>query len=368
MIIEVAQIQTIPEVLAMAKIVILSVLAFVLAMGLTPLLAYFLYKYKIGIRIKDKDVDGEKLSHVSKMHAHKSGTPTMGGILIWGTVLILIIVMHFLAPFFSEWTQNVWISRLDFLSRSQTWLPLFALISVAILGMVDDFMSIRNVGGNKGGGMRFFWRLIWIIVITAFGAWWFYSKLGWDTIHIPAVGDFEIGLFYIPLFMFVIIASAFSSNETDGLDGLNAGILAQAFAVFSLISFFQGRMDLAAFCGVIAGVLMAFLWFNFYPARFFMGDTGAFSLGATLGVVALLTNSVIVLPFIVIIYVIESSSVVVQLTSKKVFKKKVFLAAPIHHHFEARGWPETKVTVRFWIINIAVAIIGLLIGIIGSGF
>lgn len=363
----VAQIQTIPEVLAMSKLAVLSVLSFALAMILTPLMTHFLYKYKIGIRIKDKDVDGGELSHVSKMHAHKSGTPTMGGIVIWGTVLILIFAMHFLAPLLSEWTKNVWVSRLDFLSRSQTWLPLFALVSTALLGLADDFMSIRNVGGNKGGGMRFVWRLVWIVLISILGAWWFYSKLGWDSIHVPAVGDFEIGFFYIPLFIFIIIATAFSSNETDGLDGLNAGILSQAFAIFALISFFQGRMDLAAFCGVIAGALVAFLWFNFYPARFFMGDTGAFSLGATLGVVALLTNSVIVLPFIVFIYVIESLSVIIQLTSKKIFKKKVFLAAPIHHHFEAKGWPETKVTVRFWIINIAMGVIGLLIGIIGSG-
>jgi len=367
MIYNIAQIQTIPEVLAMTKLAVLSVSAFILAMLLTPLLTYFLYKYKIGIRIKDKDIDGKKLSYVSKLHAHKSGTPTMGGVLVWGTVLVLIFLMHFLAHPLSEWTKNIWVSRLDFLSRSQTWLPLFALIATALLGLADDFMSIKNVGGNKGGGMRFFWRLIWIILISIFGAWWFYSKLNWDSIHIPAVGDFEIGLFYIPLFMFVIIATAFSSNETDGLDGLNAGILAQAFGIFSLISFFQGRMDLAAFCGVIAGALVAFLWFNFYPARFFMGDTGAFSLGATLGVVALLTNSVIVLPFVVFIYIIESSSVIIQLASKKIFKKKVFLAAPIHHHFEVKGWPETKVTVRFWIINMAIGIIGLMIGIIGSG-
>ena len=363
----VAQIQTIPEVLAMAKLAVLSVLSFALAMILTPLMTHFLYKYKIGIRIKENDVDGGKLSYVSKMHAYKRGTPTMGGILVWGTVLLLIFIMHYLAPFLSETMKNVWVSRLDFLSRSQTYLPLFALISTALLGLADDFMSIKNVGGNKGGGMRFFWRLIWTLLISILGAWWFYYKLGWDSIHIPAIGDFSIGIFYIPLFIFVIIATAFSSNETDGLDGLNAGILAQAFAVFSLISFSQGRMDLAAFCGVIAGALVAFLWFNFYPARFFMGDTGAFSLGATLGVVALLTNSVIALPFVVSIYILESLSVIIQLISKKIFKKKVFLAAPIHHHFEAKGWPETKVTVRFWIINIAMGVVGLLIGIIGSG-
>lgn len=364
---EIAQIQTHPEVLAAAKVLILGALSFALAMGLTPILAHFLYKYKIGIKIKKKSVSGEKLSYVSKLHAHKSGTPTMGGILIWGTVFVLAFIMYFLAPFLSEKLQNVWVSRLDFVSRSQTWLPLFALATTAVLGLADDWMSIKKIGSNKGGGMRFAWRLFWMVAISLLGGWWFYSKLGWDTIHIPAIGDFMIGIWYIPLFVFVIVATAVSSNETDGLDGLNAGILAQAFASFAVISVAQDRMNLAAFCAVVAGAILAFLWFNFYPARFFMGDTGAVSLGATLGVVALLTNSVIALPFLVSVYFFESASVVTQMVSKKVFKRKVFLAAPIHHHFEAKGWHETKVTVRFWIINAAIGIIGLLVGIIGCG-
>lgn len=362
-----AQIQTIPEVLAIAKIIVLGVFSFGLAMMITPVLAHYLYKYKIWIRIKETSVDGGKLFFVNKLHFHKSGTPTMGGILVWGATFILAVAMSFAAPYLSERLESVWISRLDFLSRSQTWLPMFALIATAVLGLADDIMSVRNIGTNKGGGMRFAWRIIWLLLIASLGAWWFYSKLGWALIHVPAVGNFEIGLWYLPLFVFTIVATAISSNETDGLDGLNAGILIQAFTAFAIIAFFQEKMDLAAFCGVIAGALLAFLWFNFYPARFFMGDTGAVSLGATLGVVALMTNSVLVLPFLVSIYVFESLSVIIQLVSKKFFKKKVFLAAPLHHHFEAKGWPETKVTVRFWIINLAVVVIGLLIGILGAG-
>ncbi|MFO7806824.1 MAG: phospho-N-acetylmuramoyl-pentapeptide-transferase [Candidatus Moraniibacteriota bacterium] len=364
---QIAQIQTIPEVLSLAKIIVLGFSAFVLAMGMTPLLSHFLYKYKIGIKIKKKSVGGEKLSYVNKLHSHKEGTPTMGGILVWGTVLVLGLAMFFLAPLLSSVFDSNWMGRLDFLSRSQTWLPMFALVATAVLGLADDYMSIKKIGSNKGGGMRFAVRLSWLVVISAAGAWWFYSKLGWDMLHVPAVGDFSLGLWYIPLFMAVIISMAVSSNETDGLDGLNIGILAQAFAVFAVIAFFQNKIDLAAFCAVIGGASLAFLWFNFYPARFFMGDTGAVSLGATLGVVAMLTNSILVLPLVVAIYFLESGSVVVQLTSKKIFKKKIFLSAPLHHHFEALGWPETKVTVRFWIINLSLALLGLLVGIMGRG-
>jgi phospho-N-acetylmuramoyl-pentapeptide-transferase len=253
------------------------------------------------------------------------------------------------------------------LRRSQTWLPLFALISAGILGLCDDLASVKGWGKNKGGGIRFISRFGWLILIAALGAWWFYYKLGWNVIHVPAVGNFEIGLWYIPLFIFVILFAAISSNETDGLDGLNGGIMLIAFSSFTLISFAHNKMDLAAFCAAISGALLAFLWFNIYPARFFMGDTGAMALGTTLGVVALLTNSVLALFIIVFIYVIESGSVVIQLTSKKLFKRKVFLAAPIHHHFEALGWPETKVTMRAWIFTVVTAMMGVIVAIFGMG-
>ena len=160
---------------------------------------------------------------------------------------------------------------------------------------------------------------------------------------------------------------AFSSNETDGLDGLNGGILMMAFSAFAVIAFSQNKVDLAAFCVALAGALLAFLWFNVYPARFFMGDTGAISLGATLGVIAMMTNSVIPLFIIVFIYVLESGSAFIQITSKKFFKRKVFLAAPLHHHFEAMGWPEPKVTMRAWIFTAVMVIIGLVVGVIGMG-
>lgn len=364
---EFSQIQTIPEVLNVLKVLVTGFLAFLIAFLLTPVLTHFLYKYKIGIKIKENSVDGKKLTYVSEMHKKKSGTPTMGGLLVWFSVLVLVLTSHYIFPYLATLFNTCFIAKLDFFSRSQTWLPLFALVAAGTLGLFDDWMSIKGIGKNKGGGMRFLARFGWLILIACLGAWWFFYKLGWDVLHIPAVGDFSIGFWYIPLFIFVIIFTAVSSNETDGLDGLNGGILSIAFGAFTLIAFFQNKMDLAAFCAAIAGALLAFLWFNVYPARFFMGDTGAISLGATLGVVAMLTNSVLVLFVIVFIYIIESSSVAIQLTSKKIFGRKVFLAAPIHHHFEAKGWPETKVTMRFWIITILTAAIGVIIGTLGMG-
>ena len=362
-----SQVQTISEIVGVLKVLVTGFLAFLIAFALTPLWTHLLYKHKIGIKIKEKSVSGEKLTYVSKLHKDKSGTPTMGGFLVWFSVLILVLLSHFLFPLVSKWVGLRFVARLDFFSRSQVWLPLFALVSAGVLGLFDDWMSIRGIGSNKGGGMRFLARFGWLFVIAAIGSWWFFFKLGWDQIHIPAMGDFSIGWWYLPLFIFVIIFTAISSNETDGLDGLNGGILLIAFSSFGLISFLQNKMDLAAFCAALAGALLAFLWFNIYPARFFMGDTGAVSLGITLGIIAMLTNSVLVLFIIVFLYVIESASVVIQLTSKKFFHRKVFLAAPIHHHFEAKGWPETKVTMRAWIFTMMTAVLGLIIGILGAG-
>lgn len=362
-----AQIQTIPEVANVLKVLITGLIAFLLAFVLTPLWTHILYKYKIGIKIKNNDVNGEKLNFVNNLHASKNGTPTMGGVIVWASVVILVFSSHFIFPWIAKLLDISFIARLDFLSRKQVWLPLFALVAAGILGLFDDVMSVRGWGKNKGGGMRFAMRFGWLIAIATAGGFWFYYKLGWDQLHIPAIGDFNIGWWYIPLFVFVILFAAVSSNETDGLDGLNGGILLLAFFSFAIIAFFQNKIDLASFCAATAGGILAFLWFNIYPARFFMGDTGAVSLGATLGVVAMLTNSAAVLFIIVFVYVLESGSVVIQLTSKRLRHCKVFLSAPLHHHFEAKGWPETKVTMRAWIFTMITAMIGVVIAIFGMG-
>lgn len=365
--IQIAQFQNLPLVMNVVKVLVTGLLAFLLAFLLTPLWTHVLYRYKIWIRIKEKDVDGGPLTHVSQLHAWKAGTPTMGGVIVWATVLILIFASEHLFPWIAVWTDTNFIARLDFLKRSQTWLPLFTLITAGILGLIDDYMSVKGRGTNKGGGMRFLFRFWWLFGIAGLGAWWFYEKLGWDTIHVPAIGDFTLGWWYIPLFLFVILFTAISSNETDGLDGLNGGVLLIAFSSFALIAFMHNRVDLASFCAAVAGALLAFLWFNIYPARFFMGDTGAISLGTTLGVVAMLTNSALALFLVVFIYVLESSSVAIQLFAKRFLKRKVFLAAPLHHHFEAKGWPEPKVVMRAWIFTALTALVGVMVAILGMG-
>lgn len=342
------------------KVLFFTTIAFLLAASLTPLVTHFLYKYKLGKKIRN---NGET-PIFSQLHAAKEGTPTMGGILIWGTLLALILFFSLLANLFPDSIFE----HLNFLTRSETLLPLGALIIAAMIGLFDDWLDVRGKGVLGGGGLKLRHRLFIFILIAIVGALWFYFKLDWTVFHIPFLGNFEIGAWYIPLFIFIIVATSFSVNETDGLDGLAGGTLLAAFLSFAVIAFAQGRYDLATFCGVLIGALVAFLWFNIPPARFYMGDTGSMSLGVTLGIIAMLTNSALLLIPIGIIFVGESLSVLIQIFSKRVFKKKVFLSAPIHHHFQAVGWTEAKVVMRFWIIAAIGAVIGLMIFLLDRKF
>ena len=341
------------------RILFLFAISFGVAILWTPLLTHFLYKYKMGKQIRTSD----SAPVFAKMHAKKSGTPTMGGILIWVTVLFFSLFFFYTAKLINiEWIQN-----LNFLTRAETLLPLGALVASALLGLLDDWFNVKKLG-PKGGGLGIKHRLVLFLLIAIVGAAWFFFKLDWDLLHVPFVGDFSIGWWYIPVFIFIIVATSFSVNEIDGLDGLAGGVLMTCFATYGGIAFAQGKFDLAAFCAVIAGALLAFLWFNINPARFFMGDTGSMALGVTLGIVAMLTNYALLLPIIGFLLVIESLSVIIQLTSKKIRKKKVFKSAPIHHHFEAIGWSEPKVVRRFWIISAISCALGFALFLLDKGF
>lgn len=343
--------------IAVVKILFLFAFSFVVTILVTPILTHFLYKYKLGKSIRD---DIEKTPIYTKLHKHKSGTPTMGGILVWGTTVVLALFFNVLPQVLPGLVPE----QFNFLTRSETWLPLGALFASAIVGLIDDIFNIKKVGA-AGGGIRLRHRLVIYALIAVVAAYWFYVKLDWTIIHLPFQGSIQIGWWTIPLFIFIIIGTSFSVNETDGLDGLAGGVLLSSFAAYAVIAFLQGRYNLSTLCAVIAGALLAFLWFNIHPARFFMGDTGAMPLGVTLGIVAILTNTVWLLPIIGFILVIESASVLLQWTSRGLRKgKKIFLSTPIHHHFEAIGWEEPKIVMRFWIISAVMGVLGLVLFLI----
>jgi len=343
----------------MFKIGLLSIISFLVAFFATPLLTHFLFKKKFGKQIRDS----KSAPIFAALHKQKAGTPTMGGILIWGTVLVISLIFAALAYF----APDTFFEKLNFLTREQTLLPLGALIFTAIIGLVDDYLGVRKIG-PKGGGLNVGYKLVLYTLIAAIGAVWFYFKLDWDVFHVPFIGNFEIGLWYIPIFILVLVATSFSVNEIDGLDGLAGGTVAAVLAAQGAIAFTQGKFELAAFIGVLIGALIAFLWFNINPARFFMGDTGSMSLGITIGIIAMLTNTALLLPIIGFIFVIESLSVIIQLLSKKFRHKKVFLSAPIHHHFQAKGWTEPKVVMRFWLISAVSAVAGVIIFLMDKGW
>lgn len=331
-------------------------LAFIIALVLTPWFTKQLIKFKIGKQIRDDALSGGKASLFSALHAKKSGTPTMGGLLIWGTILIVVIISIIL--------QQTGIFKHSLFNRNETWIPLFTLVTCGILGAIDDYINVRGIGGKKGISAKL--KFFWLTLFSALGAWWFYSKLGFSSISLPLPGDvsWELGIWYIPVFIFIINATANAVNFTDGLDGLASGLLILAFGSFGIIAYVQGLLILSALCAVITGANVAFLWFNVPPARFYMGDTGSLALGATLGVIAMLTDQALTLPIIGFIFVIEALSVIIQLTSKKFFKRKVFKIAPIHHHFEQSGWQEWTIVMRFWIIGGIMATFGTIMALL----
>ncbi len=418
-----------------------SVFAFLLGLALTPGFVTFLRRNKLGKQLRVATVDGREASIFLKYHEKKFGTPTMGGILIWGSIVLTIIVSRVLSYF----------GVVDFslLQRGQVYLPLFTMLSLGILGAIDDYLNI--VGANEDEWRRvlpkirlftvFFLGALLLVILSAvaFGfsgtllslpfsaqvdrgflgvvllvvlllgalvvlgfsgaivddavrkfalkegkrrglgvlpkitsliilsgitALWFYGKLGYDSLFIPSYGDVHLGWLFVPFAMFIIVGTANAVNVTDGLDGLAGGLLVIAFAAFGVLAYVQGLFVLTAFCGITAAAVAAFLWHNVPPALFYMGDTGSLALGGALGVIALMNDQVLLLPLIGFVFLVEMLSVIIQLTSKKLRGgKKIFRAAPIHHHFEALEWGESKVTMRFWIIGAFFAVLGVLIGI-----
>lgn len=331
----------------LSTIFLLGLGSFILAMAITPIYTFMAYRYKFWKRQRTESTTGEVLTVFAKLHANKfrRNVPTMAGVIF--VVAIAIVTLAF---------------NLD---RGQTWLPLAALVGGAAVGLLDDIINVRGLGGGVAG-LRSNLKFALITAIGVVLGWFFYTKLGIDIVHIPFLGNLELGWLIIPLFAFAVVATGNAVNITDGLDGLAGGLAASAFGSFGIIALLQGQFILAGFCVTVVGALLSYIWFNIYPARFFMGDVGSFALGTSLGVVAMLTNTFFILPLIAIVFVVEAGSSAIQILSKKIRKKKIFLSAPLHHHLEALGWPETKVTMRFWVIGNVAAFLGVLVAILGG--
>lgn len=344
------------------KIFVPAMLAFIVGMLITPGISHYLYKWQLWKKTSvGKTIDGREATITSKLHGDETRkTPRMGGVIVWGSVVITTALMSAVALFLpSDATL-----KLSFLSRSQTWLPIFTLLFASLVGLVDDAFVVASQGTYVGGGLSLRKRLLLVLVLSLLGALWFYFKLGTSGIHIPFDGTLELGLFFIPFFAFVMIAM-YSGGIIDGIDGLAGGVFMMMFSAYAVIAYAQNQVDLATFCMVVAGSLLVFLWFNIPPARFFLSETGTMGLTTTLTVVAFLTGQVLILPIIALPLVLTILSVVIQLLSKKFRNgKKVFLVAPLHNHFLAKGWPAGKVTMRYWIFSAMCAVFGIVLALV----
>jgi phospho-N-acetylmuramoyl-pentapeptide-transferase len=329
------------------RILLLGFLGFMVSMVITPIYTTFAYRQQLWKKQRTEGWDGKEASVYKQLHAekHKRNIPTMAGMVFVVSVLLVTLFTN--------------------LDRSQTWLPLAGMVFAGLIGLFDDWMNIRSSG--KGiAGMRAKIKFGLHSVVALAAGWWFFAKLDVASIHLPVVGDLYLGVFVIVLFWFVVVATSNAVNITDGLDGLAGGLLTTSFAAYALIAIHQGEYALAGFCLTVVGALLSYTWFNIYPARFFMGDVGSFALGSALGIIAMQTDTIYVLPIIGAVYVAETGSVIINRLSKKLRNgKKVFKSSPIHHHFEASGWPETKITMRFWILGQVAAVLGLIVYLLG---
>jgi phospho-N-acetylmuramoyl-pentapeptide-transferase len=337
-------------------------MSFLIGMGMTPLLTHYLYKYKAWKKTPGKRaLNGDTAIEFNRLHeGNEMRAPRMGGVIVWGSVLITILGLLILASLYpSEGSV-----QLNFLSRNQTWIPLAALLVGAAAGLADDLLVIRP----GGSGLLLRYRLLIVLALSAFIGWWFWAKLAVVTINIPLSQPLHVGVLIVPLFILVSLA-LYASGVIDGIDGLSGGVFASIFASYAIIAYAQDQVDLSAFCASVVGGLLAFLWFNIPPARFYMSDTGTMALTLSLATIAFMTDSlgggvgITVLPIIGGLLVLTVASVVLQVLWKLFFHRKLLRIAPLHHHFEAIGWPGYKVVMRYWVLSIMLAFIGVIIAL-----
>jgi phospho-N-acetylmuramoyl-pentapeptide-transferase len=327
-------------------VLLLGFLSFLISMAITPLYTTLAYEWKWWKKPRTEAWSGGAAEVYTKLHAakHKRNIPTMGGIVFVVSVFVVTLLGN--------------------LHRDQTWLPVAGMLAAGAIGLADDLMNIRSRGGIAGMGAKLKFGLYSLVALV--GGWWFYAKLGVDSLYIPGFEHVFVGAGIIAIFWLVVMATANSVNISDGLDGLAGGLLVSSFTTYAVITAIQGHYALAGFCLTVVGALLSYTWFNIFPARFIMGDVGAFALGTALGIIAMQTDTIYVLPIIGAVYVMETGSVIINRLSRKFRNgKKVFLSSPIHHHFEALGWPETKVTMRFWILGQVAGVLGLIFFLVG---
>ena len=343
------------------KILAPTVFSFFLGIAITPLVTHYLYKHKMWKKkVRSVATDGSEASMTKSFNAQNEiRTPRMGGIIVWFSASLTVLVFYLIAKFIG----NGDLSKLNLLSRNQTWLPLFTLLFGAITGFVDDYFDITKSESQKEG-LSSKKRLFLIFIMGLVGAWWFFFKLQVFSILIPFAGEIFLGPFIIPLFILVMFG-IYAGGVIDGMEGLSGGVFSIIFSAYGLIAFYQNQIDLAAFSFVLVGAILAFLWFNVPPARFYLGETGSMALTVTLTVIAFLTEQVAVLPIIALPLVVSAASSSLQLLSKKYRGKKIFLVAPLHYHFQALGWPSYKVVMRYWIFSVIIATLGVVVALIG---
>jgi phospho-N-acetylmuramoyl-pentapeptide-transferase len=334
-----------------------TTISFLIGIALTPFLTHFLYKHKLWKpHAGKKALDGKPAETFNKLHESRdTGTPRFGGVIVWGSVALTALLLSGLG-FFLPYTFG----PLAFVSRNQTWVPLTALIVGALVGLLDDFFEVK---GRRGLPLRV--RLSIVGVVSLLCALWFYHKLGVSSISFPFItGPVSLSVWFVPFFILAALV-LYAGGVIDGIDGLAGGLFSTIFAAYAGIAFFQHQFDIAALSGAITGALLAFLWFNIPPARFYLSETGTMGLTLALTNIAFLTDTlgngrgVAVLPVIALPLIATVASNVLQILSKKIFGKKLLRIAPLHHHFETLGWPPYKVTMRYWLVGVVCAIVGI---------
>lgn len=360
-------------ILSALKVLLPTLISFIIGMSITPSLSAYMYKHKMWKKKSRSHENTEAMSvDFQKIHNEvaEANTPRVGGVVVWLSVIITIVLAALIQSAVTYLTgdshqiAHALADRLNFFSRNQTALLIIALLAGSIFGLIDDLLQIYGKELNMSDGVPRRLRIFFVLLVAVIGSWWFYDKLGMNSIHIPFYGELYLGFGFVFLFI-VAVLGTFSGGVIDGIDGLAAGVMISAFASYTLIAFSQSQYDLAAFGGAIIGGLLAFLWFNVPPARFYLSETGMLGLTIVLAMFAFLTKEVLVLPIIAFPLVATSLSSSIQMFSKKYFHKKVFRVAPLHHHFQAIGWSSPKVTMRYWIVSAICGVVGVIVALLG---